>query len=166
MTQPKRTLKGCRPEELITAYLEHIQKGDNDTNEDIAYTVRTHGRSKGVRVVSAYTVRNRFCQDVVGCNIVVPVAQALKVDSGQRRSRVASRKGNPRERVALDASANVLNNRVATKWRMTVRKTETGMHAVIPRGVMATPTWPWDGTTTTLASWTETTTLTCFEVLY
>jgi hypothetical protein len=79
VTQPKRTLKGCRPEELITVYLEHIQKGDNDTNEDITQTVRTHGRSKGVRVVSAYTVRNRFCQDVVGCKIVVPVAQALKV---------------------------------------------------------------------------------------
>ena len=38
VAQPKRTLKGCKPEELVTAYLEHTQKGDGDTNEDIAQT--------------------------------------------------------------------------------------------------------------------------------
>jgi len=77
--KPRQMLRGCKPEKLATLYLENIQKSDDDNNQDILHAVKAHGRANGVRIVSAYTVRNRFCQDVVGCKIVIPVSQADKV---------------------------------------------------------------------------------------
>lgn len=76
LRRPKRTLRGCKAEAMITLYLEHIEMCAGDCDDDVVMSVREHGQEKGMRVTSAYIVKNRIRQDVVGCKITIPYSQA------------------------------------------------------------------------------------------
>ncbi len=74
-TPTANKLQGRRPVAGVQLYLEHLNRGDNDTEETITKMVRQYARSKQLRIMSARVVLNRVCDDMVGCRISVPLSQ-------------------------------------------------------------------------------------------
>jgi hypothetical protein len=68
---------GQRREPATTLYLEDIARGDS-TDAELANAVKQHAKSKGIRVMTAMIVSNRFCEDTVGCKIRIPEGQEQK----------------------------------------------------------------------------------------
>lgn len=68
-------LTGIKPEKSAVLYVENIRKYQGDTLKLLAERVRNHCRLKGVRVMNARIITNRFCEDTVGCKITVPIRQ-------------------------------------------------------------------------------------------
>ena len=50
-----------------------VNADEEDT--DVVKTVRSHAVRKGVRIIHAKVIRNRYCDDVVGCKLLVPKSQ-------------------------------------------------------------------------------------------
>ena len=73
------SLIGIEHEESVELYVFNIKRKATETLKDIAVKVRKHCVSKGIRVMGARTITNRFCQDSVGCRITVPIKQKSQV---------------------------------------------------------------------------------------
>lgn len=65
-------LAGVKPEKTATMYLENISCDPEDSDSDVSNKVRAYARSKKLKVIAAYTVRNWRADDVVGCRIIIP----------------------------------------------------------------------------------------------
>lgn len=61
--------------------VENIQRGDGDSDADIAGSVRAYARSKLLEVFSTQVVLNRVCYTSVGCRIYVPHEAVAKATS-------------------------------------------------------------------------------------
>ncbi len=64
-------ISGKKWEPATLLYVRNIETG-NLTDEEICQDVKDYGTSVGIRIMYAHIVRNRFCEDVVGCKILVP----------------------------------------------------------------------------------------------
>ena len=80
--QSDTSLTGITQEESVDIYVQHIKRKVGDTLKDISDKVRKYCQSKGVRVMNARTITNKFCEDSVGCRITVPLRQKDKVFNG------------------------------------------------------------------------------------
>ena len=69
------SLRGIRPEQSVELYVQNIARGDDESDKSIADKVRKYCKDKGVRVMAARVISNRFCDDMVGCRITVPARQ-------------------------------------------------------------------------------------------
>ncbi len=57
--------------------MRNIEANDR-TEEEICQDVKDYATSVGIRVMHTHIIRNRFCDDVVGCKIRVPTSQVEK----------------------------------------------------------------------------------------
>ena len=71
----RRKLAGLKAERGTALYVEHIQTMEDDSEEDIIKCVKDYAEHGGIRVMSAKVIKNRFCQDVVGCKVFIPEKQ-------------------------------------------------------------------------------------------
>jgi len=67
-------LIGARREKKTVLYLRNIYTGDKD-DEQIATDIRKYAVGAGFRVMYAEVIHNRYCQDVIGCKIWIPLSQ-------------------------------------------------------------------------------------------
>jgi hypothetical protein len=65
---------GVRREKGVYLYLSNIYTDDKE-DPDMIQAVKQYARNEGLRIMSAYVIHNKFCDDVVGCMIRVPVSQ-------------------------------------------------------------------------------------------
>ena len=70
-----RSLRGRKMEPSVELYLQNIARKDQESVKCVADRVRAYCRKKGLRVMSARVIANKFCDDVVGCRITVPIRQ-------------------------------------------------------------------------------------------
>ena len=68
-----KSLKGYIPEKITDLYLENVRRDDGDSDQAITQAVKRHANRHGVIVRSVRIVKNRFCDNMVGCRIQVPV---------------------------------------------------------------------------------------------
>lgn len=73
--QMNTSLTGQKIVKSAELYVQNIAKYEKDSLKDIADRVRRYCRNKGVRVVNARVISNKYCDDVVGCKISVPINQ-------------------------------------------------------------------------------------------
>ena len=79
-TNKQTLISGARWEKSATLYVRNISRADR-SDEDVCKDVRSYGTLSGVRFMQVDVVKNRYCQDVVGCRIKVPASQADTVTS-------------------------------------------------------------------------------------
>jgi hypothetical protein len=72
---------GQRREPAVTLYLEDIAREDS-SDTDLATAVKQYAKSKGIRVMSAIIVSNKYCDDTVGCKNRIPETQEQKALCG------------------------------------------------------------------------------------
>lgn len=70
-----KILRGRKIEEAEELYVQNIAIEQGESLKDVADMVRAHCVKKGIRIMSARTITNKFCRDVVGCRITIPVRQ-------------------------------------------------------------------------------------------
>ncbi|CAH1788380.1 unnamed protein product [Owenia fusiformis] len=78
VNKPMKGLKGASFERSQSLYLENIQMDDNDTDDDIIALVKEHAKRKGIKLMQAYVIHNRFSMYRVGVRMTVPVSSADK----------------------------------------------------------------------------------------
>ena len=76
----KHLIKGARREDATTLYVRNISTEDR-ADDDICKDLRAYGQAVGLRIMNVEVVKNRYCQDVVGCRIKVPTSQVEKATS-------------------------------------------------------------------------------------
>ncbi len=78
------SLRGHKPEKTVTLYVKNLATGDGETDEKVKNKLKTYiKRRKPIRIINVQVVHNRFCEDTVGCRIVVPVsAEEILVSPG------------------------------------------------------------------------------------
>lgn len=69
------TLRGLQMEPSVDLYVQNIERREGEALKAIADKVRKHLRSKDIRIMSARTIINRYCEDIVGCKITIPARQ-------------------------------------------------------------------------------------------
>ena len=74
-TRPNTSLTGIKMVKSVDMYVQNLERKPDDELKDIADRVKNHCRLNGVRVMNARIITNRFCEDVVGCRISVPLDQ-------------------------------------------------------------------------------------------
>jgi hypothetical protein len=52
-------------------YLENINVED-ESYEQVSRNVKLYAKSKGIRIMSIKIIRNHYCDDVVGCKMLIP----------------------------------------------------------------------------------------------
>ena len=67
-------LSGSQRQKGVLLYLKNIDTEGN-TDEDLSSNIRKYGQSVGIQIMHADVIDNRYCQDVVGSKIRVPVSQ-------------------------------------------------------------------------------------------
>ena len=72
---------GVPRENAISLYLEDIARCDQ-SDEDLKLMIRSYGKERGLRIMATEIIKNRYCDDVVGCKIKVPESQEQKAISG------------------------------------------------------------------------------------
>ena len=70
-------LKGMKQENGTFLYLENIQIED-ESYKELGNMVKEHALSVGIRVMATRIITNKYCHDIVGCRIFVPVSQAYQ----------------------------------------------------------------------------------------
>ena len=71
---PKKSgLVGARREKSTTLYLANVYRGKM-SDEEVRQAVRDYADMVKIRVMNIEIVFNRYCQDVVGCRIKVPIS--------------------------------------------------------------------------------------------
>jgi hypothetical protein len=70
-------LNGAKREKGILLYLKNIDT-EGKSDDELRSDIRKYGQSVGIRIMHADIVHNRYCQDVVGCKIRVPLSQKDK----------------------------------------------------------------------------------------
>ena len=77
------TIIGARREQSIQLYLKDLMLGDQ-TEDELSKAVIQYGKEVNLRIMYTQIVKNRFCQDTVGCKIRVPKSQcelALSIET-------------------------------------------------------------------------------------
>jgi hypothetical protein len=70
-------LIGAKPERSMILYLKNIFTEDRE-DDHMCRDIKSYCRQVGIRIMTTDIVHNRFCEDVVGCRIRVPVSQVDK----------------------------------------------------------------------------------------
>ena len=69
-------LKGMKYEKSVTLYVRNISVCDNETEQSITFQVKSYVKRKyknnNIRIMRMNVVRNKYCEDSVGCRVVVP----------------------------------------------------------------------------------------------
>lgn len=73
---PNSLLAGAKYEVAEWMYVTNISMSLDDTEEDICRRIKQYAGNEGIRVMSARVIKNRYCDDVVGCKISVPQRQS------------------------------------------------------------------------------------------
>ena len=73
-------ISGARWEKSTALYVRNINREER-SGKDISQDVRECGRLGEVRFMQVDVVKNRYCEDVVGCRIRVPTSQVERVTS-------------------------------------------------------------------------------------
>ncbi len=73
-----QSLKGFKPERKWILYLKNILKPDDVTEDELSSLITKYCKLKGIDVISAQIIYNRFSNTSVGCKITVPQSQASK----------------------------------------------------------------------------------------
>jgi len=73
--QSKHALKGASREKLTMMYVQNIEISDDDNEDTIISNIRQHCLAKGVKIVRAYVIYNRYNDYIVGCKLSVVVSQ-------------------------------------------------------------------------------------------
>ena len=74
-TKVSNKLKGVKFEKTVQVYIRNIMKESGVSNESIENDVKAHGKSKGLTIMFARVVGNKYRDDVVGCLIRIPENQ-------------------------------------------------------------------------------------------
>lgn len=69
------TLSGIRKESSVDVYVQNIRRKRSDTLKELADKVRMYCQSKGVRVMYARIIGNKYYEDCVGCKLTIPLRQ-------------------------------------------------------------------------------------------
>ena len=78
-TKQNGSLRGVKHEQGDRLYLRNISITRDDEENDIISKIRIYAANRGIRIMSANVVCNRFVEDVVGCKITVPASQSEEV---------------------------------------------------------------------------------------
>jgi DNA-binding protein len=70
-------LIGAKPERSMRLYLKNIYTEERE-DVNLCKDIKAYGRQVGMRIMTTDIVHNRYCEDVVGCRIRVPVSQVEK----------------------------------------------------------------------------------------
>ena len=70
-------ITGLKREPSTLMYVRNIAVNDR-SDDDVCRDIKIFGKMVGLRVMYAGIVKNRYCQDVVGCKIRIPVCQIEK----------------------------------------------------------------------------------------
>jgi hypothetical protein len=73
-------ISGTKWERSTMLYVRNIAVEER-SDEEIQRDVIKYGKMVGMRIMQVDVEKNRFCQDVVGCRIKVPISQAEKAES-------------------------------------------------------------------------------------
>ncbi len=66
-------LRGVKHEKTVTIYAKNIAREDMENDDAVKAKVRKYVKKKrDVRIVSIQVVRNKFCDDTVGCKLCIP----------------------------------------------------------------------------------------------
>ena len=76
-------LVGQKPVKSTKLYVRNIRKEETQSDDEISKMVKAHVWSKGVRIMAAKIIHNRFDDNTVGCKITVP---ELEEDNVSRNS--------------------------------------------------------------------------------
>lgn len=68
-----KALKGYEPSRYDELYLENVHMEPGISDKQLGSMVKKCGTKSDVQVLSVRVVKNRFCDDVVGCKIKIPV---------------------------------------------------------------------------------------------
>ena len=75
-----RPLSGQRPVKCKVLYVRKIHCSEEQTDDNIIQQVKLYTKEKGVHVVAARVVKNRFADDIEkGCRVTVPQDDAVKL---------------------------------------------------------------------------------------
>ncbi len=66
-------MKGAKQEESITLYVQNLVLTENDNYDTMKKKVLIHADLKGIKVITTRVIRNKHCDDLVGCQITVPL---------------------------------------------------------------------------------------------
>jgi len=64
-------IRGIKQEKGVALYLENIAV-DEANHDEICKNVKIYAKNKGIRIMTIKAIRNRYCEDVIGCKIMVP----------------------------------------------------------------------------------------------
>ena len=75
-----RPLSGQRPVKCKVLYVKKIHRSEEQTDDNIIQQVKLYTKEKGVHVVAARVVKNRFADNIEkGCRVTVPRDDAVKL---------------------------------------------------------------------------------------
>jgi len=95
---PGFNLQGIKQERGKRMYLTNIYM-DEKSEESIIREIKTYTKTKGMRVMACRIIYNRYCQDVVGCQITIPESQVrIAVDPATWPNEITCREWEPRRR--------------------------------------------------------------------
>ena len=73
--QANATLRGIRREQAVELYVQNIARYNDESDQCVADKLRNYCKNKGIRIMAVRVISNRYCEDMVGCKISVPVRQ-------------------------------------------------------------------------------------------
>jgi hypothetical protein len=76
-SQGTTLLIGAKPERSTILYLKNIYTEERE-DELLCKDIKSYGRQVGIRIMTTDIVHNRYCEDIVGCRIRVPMTQVDK----------------------------------------------------------------------------------------
>ena len=68
-------LTGVRKEESVDMYIQNISRKRGESLKEISDKVRVYCNKKGVRVMNARTITNKYCEDSVRVKLTIPLRQ-------------------------------------------------------------------------------------------
>ncbi len=70
-------LKGVthKQEQCVEFYVQNIHRNSDDIDKDIQKEVHDYAETKGLNILSAFIIHNKFWSDLIECKIRVPIAQ-------------------------------------------------------------------------------------------
>ena len=93
-------LTGAKRERSTVLYLRNIYI-DGMNEDEVSRSVRKYGTTIGIRVMYCEVIHNRYCTDVVGCKIWVPISHVdHALDFGMWPDNIQCRKWEPKSNVA------------------------------------------------------------------
>ena len=93
-------LTGAKRERSTVLYLRNVYI-DSMNDDEACRSVRKYGTTIGIRVMYCEVIHNRYCTDVVGCKIWVPISHVDNaLDFGMWPDHIQCRKWEPKSNVS------------------------------------------------------------------